>query len=263
MLEQLLFGIAPGNACGVGLAQGLGLLGGGKSLVDLEQGRAFGVLGFARRARVGHDALDELAQLLPAAEQRDGVVVALAHLAAVQAGQGGHVLVDHRFGQHEVLAVEVVEAGAHVARHLDVLHLVAPHGHLVCLEHQDVGAHEHGVHEQAGGHAVVLLAPGRLVLVLRGLVGVGAVEQAFAGHAGQQPGQFGDFRNIGLAVEDHLLRVQAGSEPAGRDLQRGALDAHRVLALDERVVVGQEVEALHAGPQARLDRGANGAHVVA
>jgi hypothetical protein len=94
------------------------------------------------------------------AEQRDGVVVALAHLAAVQAGQGGHVLVDHRFGQREVLAVQVVEAGGHVARHLDVLHLVAAHGHLVGVEHQDVGAHQHGVHEQARGHAVVGLAPG-------------------------------------------------------------------------------------------------------
>ena len=46
-----------------------------------------------------------LLQLLARREQRDGVVVALAHLAAVQAGQRGHRLLDRRFGQHEVLAV--------------------------------------------------------------------------------------------------------------------------------------------------------------
>jgi hypothetical protein len=126
-------------------------------------------------------------------EQRDGVVVALAHLAAVQAGQGGHVLVHRRFGQHEVLAVDVVEALGEIARHLDVLDLVAAHRHLVRVEDQDVGGHQHRVHEQAGADAgIVVLALGA-VLVHRRLVGMGAVEDALAGHAGQQPGQLGDF----------------------------------------------------------------------
>ena len=68
----------------------------------------------------------------------------------------------------------------HVARHLDVLDLVAPDRHLVRVEHQDVGRHQHRVHEQAGGHVGVGVVAGGRVLVDRGLVGVGAVEQALA-----------------------------------------------------------------------------------
>ncbi|GAB1384440.1 hypothetical protein MASR1M50_27610 [Burkholderiales bacterium] len=227
------------------------------------QRRALGVLGLARRARVGDDGHDLPAQLLARAEQGDHVVVALAHLAAIQAGQQRHVVVDQRLGRHQVLAVQVVEAGGDVARHLDVLDLVAPHRHLVRLEHQDVGRHQHRVHEQAGRHVAVRVGAGGRVLVQHGLVGVGAVEQALAGDAGQQPGEFGDLGDVGLAVEGDVLRVQPGGQPAGGDLQRAALHARRIVALDQRVVVGQEVEALHAGLAAGTHRRANGADVVA
>jgi hypothetical protein len=166
----------------------------GKGLVDLEQGRAFGVLGLAGRARIGHDARDLLLQLRARREQRDRVAVALAHLAAVEAGQGGDGVVDLGLGQREVLAVLVVEALRHVARHLDVLHLVAAHGHLVRVEHQDVGAHEHRVHEQAGRHVGVgVFALGDVLVELR-LVGMRAVEHALAGHAGEEPGELGNLR---------------------------------------------------------------------
>jgi hypothetical protein len=173
------------------------------------------------------------------------------------------MLVNGGLGQHEMLAVEVVEARAHVARHLDVLHLVAPHGHLVRLEHQNVGCHQHRVHEQARRHAVVALAAGFVVLVHAGLVGVGAVEQALAGHAGQQPGQLGDFGDIRLAVKNHFLGIQPGCQPARGNLQRRALDARRVFAFDERVVVGQKVKTLHAGAQAGGDGRADRADEVA
>ena len=249
-LKQQLLGIAPGNALGIQLAQRLGFFGRGKGLVDLEEGRALHVLGLAGRARIGQDAADQLLELIARAEQGDRVVVALAHLAAIQPRQRGHMLVDGRLGQREVLAIQVVEAGRHVACHLDVLDLVAAHGHLVGIEDQDVGPHEHGVHEEARGHAVVRLAAGGGVLVLRGLVGVRAVEQALAGHAGEQPGQLGRFGDVGLAVEGDLLGVEPCGQPAGGDFERGALDARRVFTLDERVVVGQEIKALHTGAQA-------------
>ena len=262
-LKQQLLGIAPGNALGIQLAQRLGFFGRGKRLVDLEEGRALHVLGLAGRARIGQDAADQLFELIARAEQGDRVVVALAHLAAIEPWQRGHMLVNRRFGQREVLAIQVVEAGRHVARHLDVLDLVAAHGHLVGIEDQDVGTHEHGVHEEARGHSVVGLAASGGVLVLRGLVGVGTVEQALAGHAGEQPGQLGGLGDVGLAVEGDLFRVQPGGQPTGGDLQRGALDACRVFALDERVVVGQKVKALHTRAQAGRHRGADGAHKVA
>ena len=263
-LEQHLLGFAPGDAIGKGLRECRGFLGRGKGLVDLEQGRTFGLLGFARRARIGHDGQDALLHLGLRHEQRNGVVVALAHLAAVQTGQQGHLFVHLGFGQHQqVLAIQVVEAAGHVARHLDVLDLVAAHWHLVGLEHQDVGGHQHRVHEQAGGHAIIRLLAGLGVLVDRGLVGMGAVEQALAGDAGQHPGQLGNLGDIALAVEGDTLGVQARSQPGGGDFQRGALDADRVIALDQRVVVGQEVVAFHVRAQAGLHGRAHRADIVA
>jgi hypothetical protein len=121
------------------------------------------VLGLAGQLAVGDDAGDRLAQrLLAALEQRDDVVVALAHLAAVQAGQQLHRLVHLRLGQHEELlagAEQVVEAGGHVARHLDVLDLVLAHRHAVGVEHQDVRGHQDGVAVQAHGHAGIGSSP--------------------------------------------------------------------------------------------------------
>ena len=96
------------------------------------------------------------------------------------------------------------------------------------LEHQDVGTHQHRVHEQPRRHIGIGVFTCFLVLVNGGLVGVGTVEQAFAGHTGQKPGQFGNLRDVGLAVESpwkskqplwqlsylHLL------EPRGFDLPK-------------------------------------------
>jgi hypothetical protein len=84
-------------------------------------------------------------------EQRDGVVVALAHLAAVQAGQ--QVATSRRrprLGQHEeMFAVEVVEA---LRRNRAPSRCAAPGRGPPApmrVEHQDVGGHQHRVHVQA------------------------------------------------------------------------------------------------------------------
>ena len=88
-----------------------------------------------------------------------------AHRVPVGRDQVQHIEMARDFGQHEVLAIQVVEAGRDVARHLDVLHLVAPHGDLVRLEHQDVGRHQHWIHEQAGRDIGIGVAAGSGVLV--------------------------------------------------------------------------------------------------
>ena len=75
------------------------------------------------------------------------------------------------------------------------------------VEHQDVGRHQHRVHEQASGHPVVGLLAGGGVFVDGGFVGVGAVEQAFAGHTSEQPSQLRNLRDIALAVEKHFVWV--------------------------------------------------------
>ncbi len=262
-LENLLFGLTPSNALGVGLSKSGGFFGTGKGLVKLKEGGAVGGLGLTRRFGVGHDAHDQFAQLGWRREERDGVVVALAHLATVQTRQCRHVLFNHGLWRREVLAVEVVEARGHVARHFNVLDLVSAHRHLMGVEHQNVRAHEHGVHEQAGGHARVGLFPRRGVFVDRRFVGVGAVEHAFASHASQEPGQLGDFGHIALAVKRHVLRVQAAGQPSCGDFQRGALHARGVTHLDEGVVVGQKVKAFNVGQATGAHGGPNGTHVVA
>ena len=206
---ELFFGSSPANALRKFLGKSGGFLGAGKGLVNLKQGRAFGILGFARRARIGLDVGDQFLQLRAAGKQRDGVVIALAHLAAIQARQGGHAFFDGRLRRYKMFAIAVVKTVRHVARHFDVLHLIAPHRHMVGVEHQNVCTHQHGVHKQASAHVRVRVGTGCGVFVHRGFVGMRAVEDAFAGHAGQKPGEFGDFGDVGLAVEHHALGVQA------------------------------------------------------
>ena len=101
------------------------------------------------------------------------------------------------------------------------------------------------------------------VLVHRGLVGVRTVEQALGGDAGQQPGQLGNFRNVGLAIEGHTVDIQATGQPGRGDFQTRALDAQRVIAFDQGVVVGQEIERIGIAVAAGEDRRADGAGVVA
>ena len=170
---------------------------------------------------------------------------------------------DHSFRQSEVFAVQVVEAGCDVARHLDVLDLVAAHGHFVGVEHEDVCSHEYGVHEQARGHAVVGFLSCQCVFVHRCLVGVRPVEHAFACDTGEQPGELGDFGYIALAVEEHFVGVQSAGQPGGGNFQGGSLNTRRVTHFDEGVVVGKEIEVLVAGLLAGAHSGANGAHIVA
>ena len=92
---------------------------------------------------------------------------------------------------------------------------------------------------------------------------MGAVEQALAGDTGEQPAQLGDLGNVGLAIEGRLVGIQPQRQPGGGDLQARTLDARRVVALDQRVVVGEEIEGIGVGGAAGNDGRANGAGVVA
>ena len=242
LLEKLHFGFAPGDAFAKPFGELGTFLSGGKRLVELEQRRSFGFFGFARQARVGQDSHHQFAQFVSRRKQWDGVVVALAHFSAIQAGQGGDVFLDCRFWQREMLAVQMIEAGRNVARHFDVLDLVTAHRHLMGVEHQDVSRHEHGVHEQTCGDAVIRVHPGSGILVDRSLVGMGAIEQPLARHAGQKPGKFRNLGNVGLAIKRDLFRVQAAGQPGGSDFQGRPLHTGGLAGFDQRVVVGQEIK---------------------
>ena len=67
----------------------------------------------------------------------------------------------------------------------------------------------------------------------------------------------------GIAVPALYAVVREQHEAVVPEVGHLGGDARRVVALDQRVVVGQEVEALHAGQAAGAHRGADGADVVA
>jgi len=90
-----------------------------------------------------------------------------------------------------------------------------------------------------------------------------AVHQALGCVAGKYPRELGDFRNIGLAVEDHAIGVKATGEPGGSDLAGGAVDHVRVLAFDQRMKIGEEEKRLHVVAATCLDSRAEHAHIVA
>ena len=93
------------------------------------------------RLRIGHDTHDAFSRFLFVAENVDGVAVALAHLLAVDAGNGLGRGVNARFGQFEDLAVGLVELYREIPRDLDVLLLVFADGNEVGIVDQNVGGH--------------------------------------------------------------------------------------------------------------------------
>ena len=111
--------------------------------------------------------------------ERDGVAVGLAHLAAVEAGQRRGRLGDERPRlAQDAGPVAARELLREVDGDLQVLRLVGADRHLVGVEREDVGGHQHRIAVEARVHAVVGVASGRDVGRDRRLVGVRAVEQA-------------------------------------------------------------------------------------
>ena len=135
-----------------------------------------------------------------------------------------------------------------------MLLLVLADGDEVGAVEQDVGRHQHRVGEEGVG---CLLAVGELVLV-----GVGQLEARHGGDDGEQPGELLHLRDVALAEEDDLFRV----EPGGEEVQRHALgrvaQGLRVGDGGEGVVVGDEVVAV-VGLLLKLDALLHGAEIVA
>ena len=114
-----------------------------------------------------------------------------------------------------MLTIQVVKTGRHVARHFNVLNLIAAHRHFVRLEHQDVGTHEHGIHEQASRNVCIGVIACQVVFIHRRFVGVRSVEHALACDASQKPRELWNFWNVRLAIKHHALGVQTGCNPTG------------------------------------------------
>ena len=187
-----------------------------------------------------------------------------ANLDAGQTDQEFDVFVDFHFGQGEEFLETVVEAAGNVARHFDMLDLVASDGNFVGVEHEDVGSHQNRITEQTHFHTEI-----RIFLIVfciclySGFVGMGAVHQTLGGDAGQNPVQFHHFGNVALAVEGGALGVESAGKPSGGNGLGGLVNHLRLVAFNDAVVVGEEKEGFGIGILRRADGRADGADVVA
>ncbi len=181
--------------------------------VEREQPAGVRVLGRLRRARVRDDPRHQRAQLVDLGEDRQGVAVALGHLAAVEPRDGGDPPVDQDLGRDQHRSVDRVERRRDLARDLHVLLLVTPHRHDLGAEHQDVGRHP------------------------------------LAGMAGEHPGQLEHLGKVRLAVQGHAQRVDPEREPGGGQLVGVAPHRPAITLRGQRVRVRDEAEDVVAAGQ--------------
>jgi hypothetical protein len=180
------------------------------------------------------------------------MIVALAHLPAVDARHHRDLFADERLGAHQNLAIRLVELALQVLGDLDVLLLVLAHGDQLRLVDEDVGRHQHGIGEQP----VVGRKPlGHLILV-----GMGPLKQPQRRDARQDPRQLRHFGHVGLAEKHGLGRIKTQRQVAHGHLP-GVLDHQLgVVQAGERMVIRDEVEALMLG--LHFDLRAHGPEVI-
>ena len=119
---------------------------------------------------------------------------------------------DARLGQLQDFAEGLVHLDREIARHLDMLLLVAPHRHDVAVVNQNIGRHQDRIGEKSGrrGQAARDFV----------LVGMGAFQQSHRRDRAQDPGQLRHLRHIGLAEERGALRIESAGEEIERDPAR-------------------------------------------
>ncbi len=134
-----------------------------------------------------------------------------------------------------------------------MLHLVLADRNEVRTVDDDVGGHQHGISEQADTGVDALL---HFLLVRHR-----PLQQAHVRHRAENPGEFGNLGNIGLAEEDGAVGVESEGQVIQGDVQRVLPQCFRVVDGRQGVIVGDEIEALRLVLQG--DVLANGAEVVA
>ncbi len=135
-------------------------------------------------------------------------------------------------GEHRL--PRVVEAARHLARELDVRHLIDAHGHPLRLVHEDVRRLEQRIAEETVG--------GRLEaeLLHHLLVGGDALEPAERRHHGKEQVELGMLGYEGLDEERAPLGVEAGPQPVRGHLDRALRRLSAIVG-----VGGQGVPARH------------------
>ena len=142
-------------------------------------------------------------------------------------------------GSLKTVAERLIHLHGKIAGDLDVLFLIFADRHEVAVIDQNVGRHQDGIGEESRGSAH---AARDLVFV-----GMRALEQSHRRDGGQNPGELGDLRHIGLAEERGPFRI----EPAGEKIERHAPAVFpqrlRILQAGERVIIGDEIKRLALG----------------
>ncbi len=194
---------------------------------------------------IGHrDAVVAVHQRLGALQRL--LVTGLLELAAQLLVGGGVASPEALHGalrlglEVRLTAVEVVEAPRGLAAELHVRHLVLAHRHVGGAVHQDVGALQQGVAEEAVGREVLLL---QLLLLI--LVTGYALEPAERGDHRQQQVQLGVLGHVRLDEQRRDPGIEAGRQPVDEHVVHVLLQVcGLVVAGREHVPVGHEEEAL-------------------
>jgi competence protein ComEC len=197
--------------------------------------------------------------------QADGIAVALAHLAAVQARQLG-IRRKQGLGLGEEVAVEVVGPAGDLPGELHVGQLILAHGHESGLVQQDVRSHEHRVAQEAIGGQILGRQFGQLVLV-----GWVALQPRHRRDHGQEQMELHMLLDLGLLEQHAFFRIEPGRHPVLDQLRHKPLDALGLgVFRGQGVPVGHEEKAVvgllqfdpvfeHAEVMAQM-QGAGGAH---
>ncbi len=218
-----------------------------------EDHRSLGRLRSLHRGRVGFDTHDFFTEHILGSEKLNRVVVALAHLCAIESRHDRCGFLDHRLGQFENFAKGLVHLDRDVPGYLQMLLLVAPDWHDVAVVNQNIGGHQHGIGEEAM----------RRRDPARGLVleGMAPLEESHRRYGAKDPGQLRDLRHIGLAEKHRAFRI----ESTGQKIQRQFADicAKRlgILHRGQRMQIGDEIKRLAS--LLKLDRGLHHSKIVA
>src|SRR3989344_1023608 len=173
-------------------------------------------------------------KLLILRKERNGVAVALTHLASVSARDRINARENEGLRDTKDLAKNPVELQSSVAGNLKGLFLVSPDRDYIRVKEEDVRRHKHWVVENS--HINVL------VLHLGVLECMRALKVGNSGEAVKNPRKLGGEPHGGLRIEGHLARVQAGSEVVKRHVNGVLLQFLTVLDCSERMIISNKNE---------------------
>src|SRR5574344_14747 len=245
-LLQLAFRIAPAHSArAVMFGEVRGLFRRREKPVKAEHVACIGVFLFLDSLTVRHYPADLFLERLRLEENFNRIVVGLAHLAAVEAGNHIRRFLNERFRHSEhVLAVLLIETDRYIAREFHVLLLVLAHRHNVRVEHQDVRVHQARVAIEADNDVrIEILVLGAVRFDFR-LVGVRAVHESLRRETAERPAELENFGDVALLVEKTLLRIESEGEPRRGDFVNIVAHLRAVVHGRERVIIRNEIKGI-------------------